>query len=1643
MDIPRFERAKINTRLGFADPGDAFQEFVYDAVQRDFPGLIRFKTSGKDGVIDQCQTGDTRAVFECKYLGADEWSEVESRWREVADTLERNLNASSGPPKGQAQYGPWFRTDVPIRTFAFCVNAEPPSPDRADKLDATIRAFFNRLGTAHSHLAHLRELTVHIFHWSRLRALLKQQPHLIFRWFPMIRPTGLIPLNDFKRESSFSAYLHSNNLEYYSRTEHLRSSPPPIGASILNEEKILKRLDAGEVDGLVVSGRGGVGKTRLLVELGRMALERGWLVLQVSGPLAQSSLDSLRERLSPETKALLLFDYAERQPNFESLTESIRSINDTFTFRVRYAVSCRTGHYSSKLQSLPHHEHVSLSGDDESQREWLRGHQRETVNRILTAVGLNDSAEASEVCRDVPVLAVFLAHLHTTGRRSDLNELLKERDFGPWVARSLRQSEAPQGDGTLATLIALFPMTHASADMVVANPTGRLFGRLAQDGWIEKDDDPEGTYWSTIHDVIADRILLTHLQGITETADLFVRQLLRVATTVRATESALFSLQRLRDQQPLADFRWHTLIHEEIGRHPDSWRAARIELLRSDLLSVTERILLLRNHRDWWLGAEVEPTFQNALGWLVREAIQSGLPTTEPRLTQTLDEWTAKGAAHVESSNFLLTQGLRLNGPAVRGHALQWIVERPRVFQTHFLLVAWLKCGLPVAEVQAVVGEWCRRHLESFHFSFVATAWLDREGEPAVLSDFCERWLAAHFDQASSNFLMRSYLNRTGRSAETRALVEKWLGQHGSTAEAASVLIAWLRLGLERSPVESMIANWFTRHGATPAARHLYRAWIKSGGARDTVGSSVLGWLVLHYKEPEAVMVCTRWLREGGDSKQIREYVTSALRQYGDAAEVRFLYDCWLRFGGDREAVEAPMVRWLSKNSCHASARRVMEAWLETGGDGNTIESHVIAWLKRFRSLVEARHLIHAWVKSRQDSAVIRDALDDWVSEHGTKFEAESVIRVWLETGGDPSVIGDTLSAWLPKYQERLDARFVLAAFLTSQQTPRKILSSIEAWIAIHGATSEASFLIAKWLLSVREVSVAEPWVRTWLQKNDTSGEARFVITAWLEAGGSSSLIEGHVKSWIDRHGGSAEAKFVFGAWFKANGSRVCFEGDFARWLLTQAEQFEADFAVKEWLDAGGDREVVREFLRRWLSHFGTTVEASFVCASWLKATSELEFVEEHLRVWLALHLENEKARYVCTAWLNRKGALSVVEGALLNFFKTSPAALDAQFEYHAWLDGGGSHDAIRDYVRQWLVSNGTTLEAAYVYPAWLKAGADPEFVRIHVAGWLARHAKHRDASFVIPAWLKATGDHALVRDAMMTWLAAFPGHPDASFIFEPWIESGGDIALLRVPFLQWLPKHTDNVAAGYVLAEWLKHDGGVQEILPSLLTWLNRHGNQRDAPYLIRMIAKEQNLSLQTLERLLSWARTVSDKPAALAGLSQLGKHLMTRGLESNVVATAELVAGPILSATSPLDRVCRGDLLILLSYLLGAARNCGFAQRQRIDALFLQWLRNPAAHALETKPCAFVQRVAWLIQLRRLIENGQFSLTGDRAHLERFLRWLDSWERFRKDTDFCDILNGLRIRYTASDLWRLVEIPQQTKPNRHKGGPQTRRRR
>jgi hypothetical protein len=1015
MDIPRFCRENINTQLLGDDLGDAFQGFVHELLLPEYPALHLFPSAGKDGAIDLSQTkAEFRTVVQCKHIGEDGLAEAQKRWRTVAKNLKTHIADPSSPTTGQAQYGPWYDKSPAITGFIFCLSSTLANQDQYDKLRQEIVEFFAGLAKEHKHLEHLARLSVDIFDWNSLCVRLRQHPQLMFRWFPLTRPQGLIPLDESLYRGTFRSYLDSEKLPYYSLAQHLKVDAPPQGIDIPDEVGMLGRLEDGDTTGLVITGSGGIGKTRLTIELGRLAREKGWLVLRVLSHVGDDALERLAEHITPDTPVLLLLDYIEERRDFTALVEKLNDLNDTYSLRLRYVASCRTSYYPT-LAAMSRHQQINLSPTIPGPAvSWFEHYRQQTLCHILEQSGLQATDKHIDACRNIPILAVFLSYLHSIGRDPDLAELLNEADFGTWVTKRVQLSFGQQIiRRDLALLMALLPMPPAIVARLDQSKYMPLFDILASDGWIEKllpDEPQEMETWVTAHDVLADQILASYFRSIPHTLELFVNDLLSVASSVGCLDSALYALQRL--QPELASLDWPTILGRKMTDRPEIWREVRGLLIWTSLLTPPQIIALLGEHEKVWNRAEEEIEIQHAFGWLTRWLVDQPEYASDARRREILISWIQKAMPHTELSNFVLTCGLRLSPEAFREPARRWMHTWPRRFQTHYLIVAWLKSGLPVADVYPVIRQWAEKFQGVLHLSFVVRAWLDAGGEKKLVQDHTAAWLDKHGTEPDAGFVYRSWLNAGGENELVQDHIAAWLDKHGTEPDAGFVYKSWLDAGGEKELVRDHIAASLSEHGAEPDAHFVYKSWLDAGGEKELVRDHITAWLGKHGTEPDAKYVYKSWLDAGGKKELVRDHITAWLGKHGAEPNADFVYRSWLNAGGEKELVQDHIAAWLGEHGTERDAGFVYRSWLDAGGEKELVQDHIAAWL----------------------------------GEHGAEPDAKYVYRSWLETGGEFSAVKAGAIQWLQLNHDKEEAVFLTKFLARQSDIPVETVKHLLMW---------------------------------------------------------------------------------------------------------------------------------------------------------------------------------------------------------------------------------------------------------------------------------------------------------------------------------------------------------------------------------------------------------------------------------------------------------------------------------------------------------------------------------------------------------------------------------------------------------------------
>jgi len=382
----QFSLDRINPSYVEDDIGDAFQRFSHEVLSASYPGLALFQSRGKDGCIDMVQScPQSRLIVQAKHCSKDGIDSALSAWRADSRRLLRNLKDAKGPPKGQSQYLPWFRKDMPITQFVFCTSSMLANLSQEDTLRDEIAEFFSTLAKQNLSLAHLAKIesqSIKIVHWGRIITLLKRQPIVVFRWFPDSRPFGLVPFEQLYAADSLRAYLFSSKLPYFSVRDYLKEIGIGESAGLPSIEQIVEELEGSATTGVIISGAGGVGKTRLSLEVGLSAKEQGWIVLQSVSRLTEDAIVGLVEWLAPPMRVLILFDYMELQSSAEELIETINRLNDTYSLHIRYLGTCRSSYYRS-LRDVARHMPVFLSAIEDAHRETLEGYHTRVVHHVL------------------------------------------------------------------------------------------------------------------------------------------------------------------------------------------------------------------------------------------------------------------------------------------------------------------------------------------------------------------------------------------------------------------------------------------------------------------------------------------------------------------------------------------------------------------------------------------------------------------------------------------------------------------------------------------------------------------------------------------------------------------------------------------------------------------------------------------------------------------------------------------------------------------------------------------------------------------------------------------------------------------------------------------------------------------------------------------------------------------------------------------------------------------------------------------------------------------------------------------------------------------------------------------------------------
>lgn len=1111
-----------------------FVRLVYDLFQGEYRALSYHDGGGKDGAIDLWNdVGNERHVFECKQFGVGKkglaWEAAQSSWKRVQKNLEKNL--LRGHVGCQSQYRPWLNSSPRIVRYTFIVScAINPSPDRLDELRKNIKSAFEELSAKSGELHHLKNIVVDVVDWNALRRKLEAQQQVHFKWFSNRLPAGLRQFTQDRQLSDFRRYQQENILPYYSLRAHLEKHPRE---SILDEGSLWKSLAEGAA-GLVISGISGVGKSRLMIELGKLAEQDGWLVFEALTNVNAETIERVTRSHSSQG-VLFLFDYLENLPAFRDISLLIAQLSGS-GIRVRLIASARESFVRSDQifdESMLVFLHSPEAGENSS---WWDAYRVAAVEHITGHLGIEMK---SDLPANIPAVAVLESGLlRANASPADVESA---KTWADKHLSTLRRENVSKR--SLALVAAQCPFDDEAYSRLSDEPYA-AFVVLKNSGWIEARDieTGHGTYW-IVHDYLADQIILHWMEtegprGLAKSAE--IRALLKLAYSLNTLGSVIATLQRIVGKvNGFGLDVFSSLLDSEISDNRDIWKMHRQDVLYTRLLSPQAKLLLLHRLGSYWQGAENLSWFQLEIAVLAKAfantpKLKEGFPEEAWKQFESL---IITLISATDERNMLVTYGLRLlpQNARLQQLALDWLNKFADHFDATYVIRAWLDMKLPWQRVEQAVGAWLSRFGNSVDAQFVLSAWLRATAEKGVAQFSSEviAWCEIYKSEIVAQHVYSAWLDATGSTQAISSYIQSWLAQNGTLEEETSFLLKrWLRSGGNTSPILPYLKQWIDCHGDAECASYVYSAAIDIAELRPLVQEPMLTWINTHPASANTKFCLIEWLRSGHDRGLIAKHVRDWLNTNGDDLDAGEIIAKWLDAKGKLEMVLPFATKWLGTHGDSPYCSFLLKSLLERENASDEILKIVLRWLETRSCNLDAELVLSAWLRGHHGVDRIQRPVVEWCQRFPTEKQSRYIYEQWLLGGGNHDAVSMNITAWLEKYDREPDAGRVLGALSGTNAQWDSYQENMRRWLECHSRDREATYFYRAWLDSGRNPTLIQECISAWLESNAKWINADFVLNAWLKrVNASTEIVQAGYVQWIAAHGKTFQAQTVRKNW--------------------------------------------------------------------------------------------------------------------------------------------------------------------------------------------------------------------------------------------------------------------------------------------------------------------------------------------------------------------------------------------------------------------------------------------------------------------------------------------------------------------------------
>lgn len=935
---------------------------------------------------------------------------------------------------------------------------------------------------------------------------------------------------------SFRSFLHRRVLPYYARSEF--QSAFPEAREMLSEDELLQQLldTGGEryYRGCVLYGEGGIGKTRMMLELGHRAREAGWQVLLVRRETRH--LTALNEYLDTEQRYLLLFDYLELSQGFyPDLHQQLRKLPEQ---SIKLLANCRyTFRQNVRFPESDHFLQIDLS-----RGHWQQAYQKWVVKKILETAAVA-TPPPTTIFHLKPAFAVFMRYL-ADHQGIDKVKMLRSGDFRTWFRTRLALTLDPDPTAGIPLeviqLMVCLPLTSEQIDRL-PEEYQKFVERLGQDGWIES---LEGGRHRALHDTLVDELLLIFLESYLVSSSM--KRLLDFANEVGSLKAFLRSIERIFS---LLDDEQQQIFRRLLAKEVLLLDTLGPELAVSPIFSEVQRMKFFNKHfrvfRAYLLSEEFALPLSYAAHQLQRQAGhgRAALRFLFRHWLQAHPDFQSRLPARSETA--ILSAVLHLNEPVQYQHYLSHY-EHPNGLSayTSYVITAWLSAGGQALVIRPILQAYLDRFGTHPNAQFVYKAWLDRDQDYQIL------WLS----------------------------FQGFLQKYGADTAAFYPLQAWLGGSHPPDLIQEPVVNYIQRNTDQLDTHHLLVKWLDRGGDPEAIAGCVSAFLDRHALQQAAQFVIRKWLRYGGDPLRVQPYLLQHLEHDPLLPGVRFLYSEWLKSSGSATLI-LPYLQQYLQQPLTKEVGFVIQAWLEHQSDYDFIRPSLHRYLKKFPN---NEALLVAALERREDDPIVRNALINRLQTNAGTPEIGWLLQWSL---GHPHLwpeLVPPLNTFLTQVTERKSVLAILREVMEQKMPLPQLGEHILRYVSSYPDEISSAWLLRSYIEQSGTEAIPMSNLHTYFTAHPGLLYHHLVINAWLRAvGPAAESLQNHISAWLDLHLNNPEAKAVYllQNWLEYAGPADFIRPYLKQWLSSCADHPEATYLKRHWLAAGGSEATLRSWL--------------------------------------------------------------------------------------------------------------------------------------------------------------------------------------------------------------------------------------------------------------------------------------------------------------------------------------------------------------------------------------------------------------------------------------------------------------------------------